>query len=849
MADDRVDGYPLILAAATGHGTAATTRSNPTASRRRRSAQEQRERLGAAVEASFTATTSKKSDSAEPDEAGWMVIMLRLRSSVDELRQTLRHFDGMELLQDLTVDVEVVDEDDSTGVTRVVSNTIYMLGPDARSRKALRALWDAWVASDGGRLPTGFSPWREVFALLEDVRPWGPTDRIDDGLAAAWAGNIDVDDAPAVRAELELWFRSTERARQQDERNVTETVARLGGSVVDVARLSDIAYHAVLVEIPAAAAAEVLAATGALTRLAPIAKIRPQSAAVSEIIAADSTAVEQSPRAPAKTGTAANVALLDGIPDGTHPKLVDRVRVVTPGGAPDEHATAMASSIIYGDLIHGTDNALTGPLLVQPIFKDRIRIDGTDQPTTAHSRLPVAVMHEALTQLWAGRSAEDAPLIVVIAAGQTGTKFESRVSPWGRLIDAWAAKHGALFIVSAGNRNVDTVHLPRGTDASVLRNQSALRRLFLDALPDDNRGVLPPGDAINALTVGSYHEDVLEQPLRQHEVDPLGTSMPSPLSRYGNNAAGWIKPEILVNGGKVIYRPEFADDRISFYRSRRQSERGIVAAIGPDGAEKRMLGTSFAAGVLAHRAARIAELLSTPTGAGTPLLNRQRIPAAVKALLVNSASWPGEQRHLAELVGPAESQSVRAAVTEHLGYGRIDEDRIAIGDRHRATVLVTGMIWSGSSRTFALPLPPTLSGRAEWRRVSATVAWMSPVNPRHQQYREARLSFTTGDLTALQLRRTESEYYAARRGTVQHELFEGTRPIALGPTSTFDITVQHGSGAGSRRSSVLYALAVTFEVHAESDIEVYSEITQALRASVPISVAPVSVEVRADVEP
>jgi hypothetical protein len=753
----------------------------------------------------------------------------------------------MELLQDLTVDVEVVDGDDVDVSTRSVSNTVYMLGPDARSRETLRSLWDAWIASDGGKLPTGFGPWREVFALLEDVRQWGPSDRIDDGLAAAWADAIDDQAAPSVNAELELWFRSTERARQEDERSVSDVIAQIGGEVVDVARLPEIAYHAVLVEIPITAAAEVLEATSVLTRLAPIAKIRPQSAAVSEIIAATQITVEPEADPPAQPKTVANVALLDGTPDETHPKLKNRVRVVTPGGSADEHATAMASSIIYGDLVHGTDNALVSELLVQPIFTENIRIDGTDQPTTAQNRLPVAVMHEALTKLWDGRSPEHAPLIVVIAAGQTGTMFESRVSPWGRLIDAWAAKHDTLFIVSAGNRNIDTVHLPRGTAPSVLRNQPELRRLFLDALADENRGVLPPGDAINALTVGSYHEDVIEQPLRQHEVDPIGDSMPSPLSRYGNNAAGWIKPEILVNGGKVVYRPDYADDRISFYRSRTQSERGIVAATTADVAEKRMLGTSFAAGVLAHRAARIAELLSTTTDAGTPLLNRRRIPTAVKALLVNSASWPGDQRHLADMVGALDRQSVRETATAHLGYGRIDEERIAIGDRHRATVLVTGVLWSGSSRTFELPLPPTLSGRAEWRRISATLAWMSPVNPRHQQYREARLSFTTGDLTALQLRRTESEYHAARRGTVQHELFEGTRPITLGPASTFDITVQHGSGAGSERSSVLYALTVTFEVHAESDIEVYSEITQALRATVPISVAPISVEVRAAV--
>ena len=80
------------------------------------------------------------------------------------------------------------------------------------------------------------------------------------------------------------------------------------------------------------------------------------------------------------------------------------------------------------------------------------------------------------------------------------------MSPVGRLLDWLAHSYNLLFVVSAGN-HTDEFTIPadaaHDTDAARL---AAMRDGFETALL---RGILPPGDALNALTVGATHSDGL----------------------------------------------------------------------------------------------------------------------------------------------------------------------------------------------------------------------------------------------------------------------------------------------------------------------------------------------------
>ena len=58
---------------------------------------------------------------------------------------------------------------------------------------------------------------------------------------------------------------------------------------------------------------------------------------------------------------------------------------------------------------------------------------------------------------------------------------------------------------------------------------------------------------------------------------------------------------------------------------------------------------------------------------------------------------------------------------------------------NRATLVGHGTIEAGQTNIHRIPLPPSLEMVTEPRAVTVTAAWFSPINPRHQAYRRAKL--------------------------------------------------------------------------------------------------------------
>jgi hypothetical protein len=87
--------------------------------------------------------------------------------------------------------------------------------------------------------------------LLRDLRPWGPADRVRED-----EGDIltaEIDDRPdddRVKLEIELVFRAEAARAAAGENAVRLAIAAAGGRILDQARIEDIAYHAILAELP-----------------------------------------------------------------------------------------------------------------------------------------------------------------------------------------------------------------------------------------------------------------------------------------------------------------------------------------------------------------------------------------------------------------------------------------------------------------------------------------------------------------------------------------------------------------------------------------------------------------------
>jgi len=147
--------------------------------------------------------------------------------------------------------------------------------------------------------------------------------------------------------------------------------------------------------------------------------------------------------------------------------------------------------------------------------------------------------------------------------------------------------------------------------------------------------------------------------------------------------------------------------------------------------------------------------------------------ALLKALLIHAASWDDAGDRLAPVLEPVKDHCARL-----LGYGAVDESRLGGGSPSRVVLFGTGILEEDLGHAYAIPLPPSLSGERLWRRVTVTLAWLSPIHARHRSYRRAQLWVEIGK-EALGVERLDAQWQAVRRGTVQHEVLEGERAVVF----------------------------------------------------------------------
>jgi len=151
----------------------------------------------------------------------------------------------------------------------------------------------------------------------------------------------------------------------------------------------------------------------------------------------------------------------------------------------------------------------------------------------------------------------------------------------------------------------------------------------------------------------------------------------------------------------------------------------------------------------------------------------------------------------------------------------------------RATLIGCGQLRDGQAHVYRVPLPPSLSGRRDNRRLIVTLAWFAPIHIGHQAYRKAALWFDP-PRGPLGVARQDADGRAVRRGTVQHEVLEGERAVAYTDGTFMEIKVNCRADAGRLTDEIPYGLAVTLSVKEELDLPIYQEIRQRIRSLVPV---------------
>lgn len=792
-----------------------------------------------------------------------LVLVMEIMGSTEQFANAVGRIQGLEWLFELMEEQVAPDEDFFVPDAPMSNMTgrIFLVGSNKEALDQLIALWQRYERDPQAPFDRGYASFKYVFKHLKAIRYWDVQDRLNTDVLTYWQDELDGG-KELIRFEIEAWYFSSFDKNAATVAQIRRQIGDLNGTVISEAHIHEIAYQGVLVELPRHAIEQILSGeVNDLVLSDRIMYFRPRPQCVeggeieeSEQVLAETQVEESSPPV---------LALLDGLPMANHALLRHALIIDDPDGwesayeAKDRvHGTAMASLIFHGEL-DANEAPLSRKIYARPVLRP-------DPEDNYHERraesvpndvLLIDLVHRAVKRICQGESGSGpiAPSIKIInlSLGDSNRVFSRDISPWARLIDWLSHRYNVLFIVSAGNDASELeIPVPRGSLSGMLETQR--RDLALAALLQqaDRRRLISPAEAMNALTVGALHADAAEITPVVDRIDLFGMPSISPLSRIGHGYKRSIKPDLLAPGGRCLHAEGFGGDThitrvspVSIRRSpgQRVAVPPLTGAADPTGYTR---GTSNAAAQTSRLAVQIYEGLeglrrTIPSAPGP-----QYDAVLIKALLVHGTSWGDLPNALLALRADiAEIQDTAARrrkekdfLVRWLGYGALNPERSLASTAQRATLIGVGALSADNAFEFSAPLPPSLARTTEWRRMTATLAWISPTNHAHQSYRRARLWMTDVGAELGVERENSAEHNAARRGTVQHQIFEGERALAYVDGAKFTCKVNCAEDAGGFSEPVRFCICVSLEVAINSTIPLYQEIRQRIEPPVEIRV-------------
>ena len=792
------------------------------------------------------------------------VLILETVGSIDNFVNAIRRIEGLEWLGefeqgDITPDHGFEDE---SNAEKLLRGQLFLIMTNQQALIQLQSLFTRWRNEPEMKFPYGLAKLRDAFGNLYDVRPWSAEDRIrETGVLEDWESRLQGDDAE-VPFEAELWFRTDVGRRDQAESYVRQIIESLGGEAKQTCVIPDISYHAVLGTIPRSRVQEVVERPDfrgniALLRCDDIMRIRPvgQCAIASPAESTDDRFAQEPSSVDAPISEPL-VALLDGMPLVGHRLTVNRQLVDDPDDYQSSylarervHGTAMGSLICLGDL-NDRGQPIGRRLYVRPIMKPQRGFDGIFAEAIPADVLPIDIVHRAVRRLYEGEYGEPpvAPSVRVINLSicDPARPFNRELSSWARLLDWLSWKYNVLFVVSAGNqRGSLELDIPTADlrDLSTEELQAAVIRSV--ANDTRNRRVLSPAETLNGITVGAIHAD--RAPTRLGNLlDPfLHQDLPSVISAHGPGYRRAVKPDLLLPGGRQPLSERLGNSHVNSVLDIPLSYGPLGQLVAAPGAQgeltrtRHMSGTSNATALASRATHFLYEVIEQLRRDGGATLGREYDAVLLKTLLIHGSHWARTlDLYRQILLNGQNSRTFREYVGRFLGYGSANIGKVLACTDQRVTVLGVGALGDGEGDEFQLPLPPSLSGITERRLLTITLAWLSPVRSTSQKYRIAHLWFNPTEQNTIAPDRMFADHTAVQRGTVQHEVLEGSNANPFQDGDSIAIKVNCRADAGAIVEPIRYGLAVTLEVAESLHIPIYEEIRD--RLAIPITVQTLS---------
>lgn len=783
------------------------------------------------------------------------VLVIETIGGIENFANAVKRIEGFEWMGEMEVEEISPDEDffDEEKPEKELSGRLYLVMTNQRALEEMLSLWQRYKTDTSVAFDRGLNKFKDVFKALKNVRRWGVEDRLlETGVLDEWQETLQHDGNRVIRFEVELWFRTLPAKRQTSQTQVESLITELGGRVLGQCVLSEISYHALLAELPANAIQNIIANRNAsLVKSDNVMFFRPSG----QVSAGDKPVDGDFEQAGDQAGDLPSgdpvIAVLDGMPISNHQLLSNRIVVDDPDGWDSSyrvedrsHGTAMASLIVHGDINSGVVDPLKRPVYMRPIMKP----NPTDWRPQRHESIPedvlvVDLIHRSVKRIFEGENGQPpvAPSVKIInlSIGDPSRQFSQSMSPMAKLIDWLSHKYGVLFVISAGNHTKSiSLGIPRANFNQTPQadiESAAIKELYQNAR---NLRLLSPAESINGVTVGSAHLDHATNIIAGDRIDPYdSTILPSPISAFGSGYRRAVKPDIVYGGGRLLYRPQITVDPIIIDPVVLRSAPGNKVAC-PGSAPGELSKTSHCCGTsnaaaLITRAGGVCHdlLLGIVNDQAVAIEYAPYVAPLLKAMLVHGAGWGDSGDRIIEILRTSDNaRQLKGWVSRWLGYGLPEIERVLNCTEQRVTLLGFGGLENDGAHVFQLPLPPSLGSRTDWRRLTVTLAWMSPVATNTQKYRTASLWFEASHSIAST--RKDADWKAVRRGTVQHEVFEDQKAVPLADGEVINIKVNCKNDAGKIVSPVPYGIAVTLEVGEGVNIAIYDEVRAKILTSV-----------------
>jgi hypothetical protein len=780
-----------------------------------------------------------------------LVLVMEIAGELGDFYKAVSKVKGLEFLAEEVEDSVEPDEFaavDRDGKEHRYVRQLLLVASDRGAWEQLLGLWRRY--QDGESFPRGLTPFRHVFERLRELRPWDDRDRVErSGALAVWRQELaDLGEEP-VLFEVELWLRHEAARRETAIANLRADLEAVGGELLVESIHEAIGYHGALGRVPASQLNDIVEHKSVRWLRTESVRFFHAVGQMTAPEAAEGETEEWNGKNSAPGLSSPRLALLDGVPLANHEALEGRIVVDDPEGweavSPVRrrlHATSMSSVLIHGDMsVEGSP--LQEPIYVRPILRAEAPewYQGDAPEAVPRDRLVVDLIQGAIARLFEDDAQAPEVRVVVIAIGDAAIQFDQFISPLARLLDWLSDRHGILFILSAGNHTVD-IEIPGECD---LDDPEEVQHEILCALQKDApmRRLLCPGESVNALTVGAAHGDLSEALVEDGRLEPIvNGDLANVVSAQGSGARRAVKPDVLFPGGRQTLSPEPAEGdaprRLSVTMTRRAP--GVKhATVGPVAGDLKALayasGTSVATALAGHRAWEIlAELDDLRRLHGEEFPATEFDSVLVKAAIAHGSHWGAARALIDATQEDLGRPRSRMAVGRLIGYGLTAPQSPLVCDENCVTVVGAGRLIDGKADAFSFPLPLSLASSTIRRRISLTLAWITPINPSHRHYRRAALKLDATGYGPFAGKRVDAEAAMVGRGTLQREVFESEAAVPFAKGNAIELLVSCRADAGELAGSVRYALLATIETPSAAELPIYEEIREALKVPIRI---------------